>query len=114
MGDSEALDGCIQVRFVFESQQGAIGASAQKDTSAKGEKNRDSMNLMKKVLERVMARERSVITEWCSRNSTQMQTALNAVTHLHEQAENMQKDLQDAHASLAVRLYSVKCCCRIQ
>lgn len=88
---------------MFESQQLAIGAVAQKDANSKGEKNRDSMNLMKKVLERVMAREKSVITEWCSRNSTQMQTALNAVTHLHEQAENMQKDLQDSHASLAVR-----------
>lgn len=91
---------------MFESQQVAIGDVAHKDAGAKGEKNRDSMNLMKKVLERVMAREKSVITEWCSRNSTQMQTALNAVTHLHEQAANMQKDLQDSHASLAVRFYA--------
>jgi hypothetical protein len=98
------VDGwCLQVRFVFESQQMAIGASSQRDGSAKGEKNRDSMNLMKKVLERVMAREKSVITEWCSRNSTQMQTALNAVHQLQGQAENMQKDLQDSHASLQVR-----------
>lgn len=108
----------MQVRFVFESQQLAIGAVAQKDASAKGEKNRDSMNLMKKVLERVMSRETSVITEWCSRNSTQMQTALNAVTHLHEQTETMQKDLLDSHASLAVRsqalllflCWDFKCC----
>jgi hypothetical protein len=97
------LGGHAQVRFVFESQQGAIGAVAQKDAGAKGEKNRDSMNLMKTVLERVMTREKSVITEWCSRNSTQMQTALNTVSHLHEQAESMQKDLQESHASLAVR-----------
>lgn len=95
---------CLQVRFVFESQQMAIGAGNQKDGSAKGEKNRDSMNLMKKVLDRVMAREKSVITEWCSRNSTQMQTALNAVTQLHEQADHMQKDLQESHAALTVRL----------
>jgi hypothetical protein len=94
----------LQVRFVFESQAGTVGPRGEQ--KSKNEQNRDSMNIMKKVLEKIMAREKNVITDWCSRNSGQMQTALDTVAHLQEQAERMEKDLHDTHAQLAVRMAS--------
>ena len=46
--------------------------------------------------------ERSVITNWCSRNATQMQVALESVATMQADADVMSSELSTSHATLKV------------
>lgn len=54
------------------------------------------------ALTKVMTHEKAVITDWCSRNAVQMQSALHAVTELQERASRMDGELKESQESLSV------------
>ena len=63
----------------------------------------ESLSAIKRVLRNVMVHEKSVITSWCSRNSSQMRGALESVVTMQEQADRMGVELSASHQNLRVR-----------
>lgn len=59
--------------------------------------------MIQQALSKVMTHEKAVITDWCSRNAVQMQSALHAVTELQDQAGRMEGQLKESQEKLTVR-----------
>eukprot|EP00892_Ulva_mutabilis_P001277 jgi/Ulvmu1/1114/UM106_0031.1 len=83
------------VRFVFEGQGLATGTQSEPGGRQAG------LAMIQAALTKVMTHEKAVITDWCSRNAVQMQSALHAVTELQERAGRMEGELQESQQQLA-------------
>lgn len=59
--------------------------------------------MIQQALSKVMTHEKAVITDWCSRNAVQMQSALHAVSELQDQAGRMEGQLKESQEKLTVR-----------
>lgn len=95
----------LQVRYVFEGQDAPGSAASKRQLKAAASDDasaNDSLFAIKRVLRNVTVHERSVITNWCSRNATQMQVALESVATMQADADVMSSELSTSHATLKV------------